>query len=123
MPIALEERAKQFITEQEGKITVDWKSLADLKRQERYGQSNATAVIDNIFEFLKERKILVWDNTPGSYFATGSGVPLFPKRSESMTSYAFADEQNARDYYSNFFKDALYEIILHQTVGGINKEK
>jgi len=119
----LEERAKQFVREQEGNINVDWKALAELKRQERYGQGHATKVIDNILKFLKQRKILVYDNTPGSYFATGCGVPLFPRPSKDMTTYAFADEKNAREYYANFFKEAQYAIILHKTIGDVEKAK
>ncbi len=124
MTVGLEERSSEFVTQScGGKINVNWQALAALHRSRAFGESSATRIIDNILEFLKERKVLVYEGTPESYFGIGAGVPLNPKRSESDMKYSFADEQNAREYYSHFFRDALYGVILVKTIGVVQRPR
>jgi hypothetical protein len=123
--VVLEERAQQFVTKScTGKIQVDWKSLAAQQRDSQISGDKRLFphVLDNILEYLKEIGALVHAETPGSYFATGCRVPLNPSPSNNpMTKFSFADEQDARNYYSEFFKRVQYEIIIHQTIGIVKK--
>ena len=125
--VVLEERAQQFVTKScTGKIQVEWKSLTAQQRdsQIRGDKRLFPHVLDNILEYLKEIGALVHAETPGSYFATRYGVPLNPSLSDNpMIKFSFINEEDARDYYSEFFKHAQYGIILHQTLGAIGKAK
>ncbi|MBS3075131.1 hypothetical protein J4429_01600 [Candidatus Pacearchaeota archaeon] len=120
MLVSLEERAKQYVNEEDGQIRVDWKALAIAERDSRIMSNRSfNSLMDNILKYLHEKKVLVYDNTPKSYFATGANVPLHPRLSESITRFSFVNEQDARDYYTNFFKHPVYGIILHQTISPV----
>ncbi len=126
MPITLEERAQQFVTKScSGKINIDWKAIARHERDAKIrGNKRFAPILNSIIEYLKERGVLVCAETPGSFFATGYGIPLNPSLSDNpMIKFSFADEENARAYYSEFFKNAQYGIILHQTVSFVEKAK
>lgn len=126
MSITLEERAQQFVTEScSGKINIDWKALArHVRDAEIRGNKRFAPILDNILEYLKERGVLVCAETPGSFFATGYGISLNPSLSDNpMIKFSFADEENTREYYSQFFKHAQYGIIFHQTIGFVEKAK
>jgi hypothetical protein len=126
MPRELEERAKEFVDiSEDGKVSVNWEGLAQEKRSVSYGASARAFdhMMDNIWDVLYDKEVVVCEGTPGSFFATGSKVPLNPSQSETIMGYSFAPdhEKDARAYYAHFFRDALYAVILHQTVGAVEK--
>lgn len=127
----LEEIAKSFISEENGNISVDWKSLfkvsMDVMREWKnsYYRRN-DELMDYIFEYLQEKKILVPIGTPESYIATGPGIILmqpvkYPMGSRQVLS--FSDEKMAREYYSVFCKYDPFDVTLYKTVGPIEKTR
>jgi len=125
MPITLEGKAAEFVTEDgKGNVTsIDWKKLATEQRQICYGASSRTfqSMFDKILTYLHKKGVLDYANTPGTFFATGMDIVLHPKLSGVPCSFAFTDEKTAREYYSNFFGKVQYGVILHQTIRNVEK--
>ena len=74
----LSKSTKLFVSEDNGIVSVNWKSLFNLSMMvikesiEPYWRRN-DELMDYIFEYLQERGLLLPEGTPGSYIATGKG--------------------------------------------------
>lgn len=119
----LEKKLPEYISQDaEGKTIVDWKALAELSRAGRYGaMMNAELILDHIFQALKQKGVLVYEGAPNSFFALEVGVPLHPSGPCSIVSYNFFDEENARQFYANFYAKRKHRIDLVKVIGRIEK--
>ncbi|MDP2926229.1 MAG: hypothetical protein Q8N99_07670 [Nanoarchaeota archaeon] len=125
MAKSLEERAREFITEERGKIAVDWQTLVYLKDISIRNSDRRIfeKIFDRLLSYLKEKGVLVHEDTPGSYFAAGANVHLHPSLSGGMVNFSFVNEEDAKEYYRNFFKNVSYSVVLHQTIGVVERKK
>jgi len=106
MSTKLDEKTAKFISEQDGKITVDWQGLSDSKKSASSAlEINASRQIEkNLFEYLFDRGVLTHQNSIGSYFlADRDSRSLNPK--VVFKEYHFIDKETARQYARTFYSD------------------
>lgn len=101
------EGLEKYIKEEDGKISIDWKSLQPFKncRSELF-----RGLYDNALEFLRQTGILIFPKQ-GSIYPFGGMIDLSPTSTHG-SYYHFAHETDLELYLKTVYGNAQFPISI-----------